>query len=121
MSCVALPIHCRSLRSHLCLVLCRLSIHVYICISYTTPSSDMARIYGQRSSAYIPAISRRGGVMSDYSLAPSGSWHATERQNGCFWLGDSWTDSSACESEVQAAALLVDLPPPPVKWPISVK
>ena len=48
-------------------------IYIYICISYNTPSSDMARIYARRPrarsargrSAYIPAISRRGGVMSD--------------------------------------------------------
>ena len=36
-----------------------------------------------------------------YSLAPRGSWYATERQNGCFWLGDCtcWTSKSERERE----------------------
>ena len=54
--------------------------------------------------------------MSD--LQPSSKWFLA-RNRAAERLGDSWTDSSACESEVQDAALLVDLRP--VKSPISVK
>ena len=50
---------------------------------------------------------------------PKGGVRIYQPDHGCFWLGDSWTDSSASESEAQAAALLVDLPP--VKSPVSVK
>ena len=44
-----------------------------------------------------------------YSLAPSGSGYATERQNGCFWLGDSWTDSAGpAETVGQAGHFIIE-------------
>ena len=57
-----------------------------------------------------------------YSLAPSVSGTQLRGRmvvSGWGTVQVCWTDSSASESEVQAAALFVDLPP--VKSPVLVK